>query len=108
MITTMYLLSDRAYRSLKKRQVFVLFMHRWRTKRLLMMCFAKILTVGRRIKHGGIVVYESTVYPGATEEVCVPVIENTSGLRDNGGVVADVKGVLDRYSVPNGIHLWRL
>lgn len=38
-------------------------------------------TVGRRVKHGGIVVYESTVYPGATEEVCVPVIENTSGLK---------------------------
>ena len=29
-------------------------------------------------------------------------------LRDDGGVVADVKGVLDRFSVPNGVHLWRL
>ncbi len=38
-------------------------------------------TVGRRIKNGAIVVYESTVYPGATEEVCVPVIEKTSGLK---------------------------
>ena len=38
-------------------------------------------TVGRRIKNGAIVVYESTVYPGATEEVCVPVIERTSGLK---------------------------
>ena len=36
-------------------------------------------TVGRRIKNGAIVVYESTVYPGATEEVCVPGIEKTSG-----------------------------
>lgn len=38
-------------------------------------------TVGRRIKNGTVVVYESTVYPGATEEVCVPVIERTSGLK---------------------------
>ena len=37
-------------------------------------------TVGRRIKPGGVVVYESTVYPGATEEVCIPIIEKTSGL----------------------------
>ena len=39
--------------------------------------------VGRRIKPGGLVVYESTVYPGATEEVCIPIIEKTSGLRFN-------------------------
>ena len=37
-------------------------------------------TVGRAIRAGGIVVYESTVYPGATEEDCVPVLENASGL----------------------------
>ena len=37
-------------------------------------------TVGRRIRPGGLVVYESTVYPGATEEVCIPIIEKTSGL----------------------------
>ena len=37
-------------------------------------------TVGKVIKKGDIVVYESTVYPGATEEDCVPVIEKTSGL----------------------------
>ena len=37
-------------------------------------------TVGRNIKPGAIVVFESTVYPGVTEEVCVPVIEKTSGL----------------------------
>src|SRR5574338_6890 len=38
-------------------------------------------TVGRNIKRGTIVVYESTVYPGATEEVCIPIIENASGFR---------------------------
>jgi UDP-N-acetyl-D-galactosamine dehydrogenase len=40
-------------------------------------------TVGRVLKPGDIVVYESTVYPGATEEVCVPVLERVSGLRFN-------------------------
>lgn len=38
-------------------------------------------TVGRNLKPGTIVVYESTVYPGATEEDCVPVLEQVSGLR---------------------------
>jgi UDP-N-acetyl-D-galactosamine dehydrogenase len=38
-------------------------------------------TVGRYMKPGAIVVYESTVYPGATEEVCVPILERASGLR---------------------------
>lgn len=37
-------------------------------------------TVGKALKAGDIVIYESTVYPGATEEVCVPVLEKTSGL----------------------------
>ncbi|HCV81611.1 nucleotide sugar dehydrogenase [Zunongwangia profunda] len=40
-------------------------------------------TVGKVIKHGDIVVYESTVFPGATEEECVPVLEKFSGLRFN-------------------------
>ena len=40
-------------------------------------------TVGRVLKHGGIVIYESTVYPGATEEDCVPVLEKFSGLKFN-------------------------
>lgn len=40
-------------------------------------------TVGRALKSGDIVIYESTVYPGATEEVCVPVLENLSGLKFN-------------------------
>ena len=37
-------------------------------------------TVGRRLKAGDVVVFESTVYPGATEEDCVPVLEEASGL----------------------------
>jgi UDP-N-acetyl-D-galactosamine dehydrogenase len=37
-------------------------------------------SVGRALKKGDIVVYESTVYPGATEEECVPVLERVSGL----------------------------
>jgi UDP-N-acetyl-D-galactosamine dehydrogenase len=40
-------------------------------------------TVGRALKKGDVVVYESTVYPGATEEECVPVLERLSGLRFN-------------------------
>lgn len=40
-------------------------------------------TIGRVLKRGDIVIYESTVYPGATEEVCVPVLEGVSGLRFN-------------------------
>jgi len=37
-------------------------------------------TVGRHMQPGSIVVYESTVYPGATEEVCIPILERESGL----------------------------
>ena len=40
-------------------------------------------SVGKVIKNGDIVVYESTVYPGATEEVCIPIIEKESGLNFN-------------------------
>lgn len=40
-------------------------------------------TVGKALKAGDIVIYESTVYPGATEEVCVPVLEKFSGLKFN-------------------------
>ena len=40
-------------------------------------------SVGKVIKKGDIVVYESTVYPGATEEVCIPIIEKESGLKFN-------------------------
>ena len=42
---------------------------RWATK-----------TVGKHMKKGAAVVFESTVYPGVTEEVCVPILEKTSGL----------------------------
>lgn len=40
-------------------------------------------TIGKVLKHGDIVIYESTVYPGATEEDCVPVLERFSGLKFN-------------------------
>ncbi len=40
-------------------------------------------TLGKVIKKGDVVIYESTVYPGATEEDCIPVIERVSGLKYN-------------------------
>ncbi len=40
-------------------------------------------TVGRSIRKGGVVIFESTVYPGVTEEVCAPEIEKTSNLKFN-------------------------
>jgi UDP-N-acetyl-D-galactosamine dehydrogenase len=43
--------------------------------------FAASRTVGKALKKGDIVVYESTVYPGATEEDCVPILERESGLK---------------------------
>jgi UDP-N-acetyl-D-galactosamine dehydrogenase len=41
------------------------------------------VTAGRALRKGAVVVFESTVYPGATEEVCAPIIEEQSGLRLN-------------------------
>ncbi len=41
---------------------------------------AASVTIGRNMKKGAIVIYESTVYPGATEEICIPVLERESGL----------------------------
>jgi len=38
-------------------------------------------SVARRIRRGTVIVYESTVYPGATEEICIPILESESGLR---------------------------
>jgi len=38
-------------------------------------------SVGRNLKRGAVVVYESTVYPGATEEVCIPILERESGMK---------------------------
>ena len=40
-------------------------------------------SVGSILKNGDIVIYESTVYPGATEEVCIPILEQQSGLKFN-------------------------
>ncbi|MCX0339641.1 Vi polysaccharide biosynthesis UDP-N-acetylglucosamine C-6 dehydrogenase TviB [Acinetobacter radioresistens] len=40
-------------------------------------------SIGKVLKKGDIVVYESTVYPGATEETCIPVLEQVSGLKFN-------------------------
>jgi UDP-N-acetyl-D-glucosamine/UDP-N-acetyl-D-galactosamine dehydrogenase len=40
-------------------------------------------TVGKVMPKGAVVIYESTVYPGATEEICVPVLEKLSGLKFN-------------------------
>lgn len=39
------------------------------------------IAVGRNLRKGAVVVYESTVYPGATEEVCIPLLERESGLK---------------------------
>lgn len=41
------------------------------------------ITVGKVISEGDVVVYESTVYPGVTEDECIPVVEKTSGLKFN-------------------------
>jgi UDP-N-acetyl-D-galactosamine dehydrogenase len=40
-------------------------------------------TVGKVLREGGVVIYESTVYPGCTREVCVPILEKLSGLKLN-------------------------
>lgn len=45
-------------------------------------------TVGKVISQGDIVVYESTVYPGVTEDECIPVVEKVSGLKFNGDFFA--------------------
>ena len=45
-------------------------------------------TVGKVLKPGDVVIYESTVYPGATEEVCVPELERASGLKFNSDFTA--------------------
>ena len=43
--------------------------------------------VGRNLKRGATVVFESTVYPGATEEVCIPILEKHSGLQLEAGLL---------------------
>ena len=42
-------------------------------------------TVGKALREGGVVIYKSTVYPGCTREVCVPILEEQSGLKLNEG-----------------------
>ena len=49
----------------------------------LTMLYNASVTVGKVISKGDIVVYESTVYPGVTEEECIPVVEKVSGLKYN-------------------------
>jgi len=49
-------------------------------------------TVGRALRSGDLVIYESTVYPGATEEVCVPILERVSGLDYLQGSAGDTPG----------------
>ena len=59
-------------------------------------------SIGRVLKPGDLVIYESTVYPGATEEVCVPELERASGLRyihsGNEGEVPSEQGFYCGYS----------
>ena len=59
-------------------------------------------SVGKVLKEGDIVIYESTVYPGVTEEVCVPVLEKVSGLKyissDNHSTQEESKGFYCGYS----------
>ena len=58
-------------------------------------------TVGKVISKGDVVVYESTVYPGVTEEECLPVVERVSGLKFN----VDFFAIFKNYSI-TGIKLF--
>jgi UDP-N-acetyl-D-galactosamine dehydrogenase len=60
--------------------------------------------VGRVLKAGDVLIYESTVYPGATEEVCVPILERESGLTylTSDSVIASPKGA--RQSAHEGFY----
>lgn len=57
-------------------------------------------TVGALLNEGDVVIYESTVYPGATEEVCVPILEQQSGLTyiNEQNQVENIKGFYCGYS----------
>ena len=57
-------------------------------------------TVGRVISKGDIVVYESTVYPGVTEEECIPVVERVSGLRTFSPVIPRSVSIRATSSIP--------
>jgi UDP-N-acetyl-D-galactosamine dehydrogenase len=60
------------------------------------------ITVGQQLKKGDIVVYESTVYPGATEEECIPVLEQESGL--NWGTDFNVGYSPERINPGDKVH----
>ena len=59
-------------------------------------------TVGRNLTKGSIVVYESTVYPGVTEDVCVPILERESGMK--GGIDFKVGYSPERINPGDKIH----
>ncbi len=56
-------------------------------------------TVGRLLKSNDVVIYESTVYPGATEEVCVPILERESGLKYLSGKKKEAGDALNGFYV---------
>jgi len=58
--------------------------------------------VGQHLKKGSIVVYESTVYPGVTEDVCIPILEKESGLR--GGIDFKVGYSPERINPGDKVH----
>lgn len=62
-------------------------------------------TVGKQLKKGDIVVYESTVYPGATEEDCIPVLEQESGL--TWGVDFNVGYSPERINPGDKVHTFK-
>jgi len=62
-------------------------------------------TVGRHLRPGTIVVYESTVYPGLTEEECIPLLEETSGLR--AGIDFKVGYSPERINPGDRVHTFR-
>ena len=59
-------------------------------------------TVGRNLKHGALVIYESTVYPGVTEEVCLPILEEVSGF--TGGVDFKIGYSPERINPGDKVH----
>jgi UDP-N-acetyl-D-galactosamine dehydrogenase len=58
--------------------------------------------IGRNLARGSIIVYESTVYPGVTEEICIPILEEESGLK--GGVDFKVGYSPERINPGDKIH----
>jgi UDP-N-acetyl-D-glucosamine/UDP-N-acetyl-D-galactosamine dehydrogenase len=59
--------------------------------------------LGSILKPGDTVIYESTVYPGCTEEICVPILERISGLRFNANPPATPVGAASAATAPGGI-----